>query len=122
MNRVIILPCRGPRAGCPKMGHFSIFSQVKSNQNPADAGKALCLLHNCLTLHWKREPITGRKLLIETPLYLKNSIIGQTCFSQHLPSPVTFLVITFFPFKSSDPTFLSLYKLHVASLSLEFCV
>ena len=32
-----------------------VFKKKRSNQNPADAGKALCLPSNCLNLHWKGE-------------------------------------------------------------------
>ena len=61
---------------------------VKSNKNPADAGKDLGISHNCLNLHWKGESTTERELLPEV-CFTEGimDITEQSCFSKHFFPP-----------------------------------
>ena len=69
---------------------------AKSHQNPADAGKALFLVYNCLNSHWKGEPMPGKELLTDSPVPKK-----PLCIMWHLwffqTSPFTFSLKVFIP-------------------------
>jgi len=76
--------------------------QVKSNKNPADAGKVLCLPHNCLNLHWREESATGKEVLTEAP-FTKGAHLHNRTILFFQTSPFTFLLKSFLPIVSSGP-------------------